>query len=111
MAIKGYYLTYGVNIEVDDDETPEEAGQRYLQSTKSIEPMSVELTEIDGIPLGDPDAVASHAEPHIVIMGDPTNGFNFYGPFVDEETATSLGPQIAGNYETWWTAPLITGED
>lgn len=40
----------------------------------------------------------------IVITGNPVDGFKFYGPFADEESANTWGYKHF--FEQYWTAEL-----
>jgi hypothetical protein len=48
------------------------------------------------------------SEPHIVVTGDPINGFEFIGPFASSVEAAAYGNNDGNlpDYGEWWIAPL-----
>lgn len=44
-------------------------------------------------------------KPHIVITGNPVQGFFFYGPFQSETEAVDWAEREQSDFE-WWIAPL-----
>ncbi|WP_310530753.1 hypothetical protein [Novosphingobium sp.] len=48
--------------------------------------------------------MANLSSPHIVIIGNPVDGFTHYGPFADWEAATDWVESLSDC--DWWIAPL-----
>lgn len=44
--------------------------------------------------------------PHIVIIGDPVDGFRYYGPFPNWDEASDWTETDCRDCD-WWIAPLI----
>lgn len=44
--------------------------------------------------------------PHIVVYGDPINGFLFYGPFDSYKEAGDAAKEYLTDGVHWWVAPL-----
>ena len=56
MAIKNWCLTYMLNVDTEEGETPQEAALAYFASVGMVEPVKVELLEVDGEPVeSEPD--------------------------------------------------------
>jgi len=45
---------------------------------------------------------------HIVVKGNPVDGFTFFGPYKTHEHAMSAGDSVDTE---WWAAPLEAPED
>lgn len=45
---------------------------------------------------------------HILIVGNPVDGFEYYGPFKTGEDAIAFGEEHTGS--DWWIAPLYAKE-
>lgn len=43
---------------------------------------------------------------HILVTGNPVDGFEFYGPFNNGVDAVEYANQCAGIEGEWWTADL-----
>lgn len=43
---------------------------------------------------------------HIIMNGDPEEGFTFYGPFGSADEAVEWGERHEG-MTSWWVVPLI----
>lgn len=44
---------------------------------------------------------------HIVVIGNPVDGYSFYGPFEDSEDACEFAE---ANLDEWWLADLMNPE-
>lgn len=45
---------------------------------------------------------------YIAIQGNPTDGFTFYGPFLDhEEAETWMSDNDPDSAESWWITELV----
>lgn len=50
--------------------------------------------------------------PHIIVMGNPVDGFEFIGPFPNAATAAEYGNTDPYTDEgDWWIAPLHAAAD
>jgi hypothetical protein len=46
----------------------------------------------------------------IAIVGNPVDGFKYYGPFASEQLAMTWADRVHGD-DTWWVAALVRQED
>lgn len=45
-------------------------------------------------------------KPHIIVTGNPVDGFFFYGPYPDFYEAQKAAEKEKENQEYWWIAPI-----
>jgi hypothetical protein len=94
--MRTYALTYIITVDVEDDETPEAAGQMYLQQEgRHMEPSTVEditlPTDVPGWVLPDPDSQAEYRRKYLddsgywLVVGP--DGTMLEGPFAYEQQA------------------------
>ena len=48
---------------------------------------------------------------HVIISGNPVDGFEIYGPFATAEEAANFGNTDAHIDGDWWIAPLHSIEE
>ena len=46
-------------------------------------------------------------KPHLIIIGDPVDGFSYHGPFVDHAAASEFAETNGHKFDfDWWIAQL-----